>query len=417
VAAIANTIASADRNESLTSPRCASETVRVAPAIGSYDTHVPDAGAGPPAAGTTPNGESSTRERRAAIDVDPRSAIPLAVAFAALLISVWFVRSVPRMVTTLAVGALIALALNPLVEALQRRTSWRRRDASAVVLTAFAIVFVAGLTLIAVPTVQQVRTLDDDVPELVQELEELPIVGGQLRDANASDEVEEWLDELPERLSVDTTPLEDAANSIADGVAAAFLTLLFAITLLVDGEYLVNNVKHLVPASRRPTAERLGTLVYAVIGKYIAGSLFVAGLAGVVMLAASLALDVPLAPLIGAWVAMTNMIPQIGGFLGAVPFVLFGATRGAGTAIACLVIFLIYQNIENHFLQPVIVGKAVHLSPPATMIAALVGVTVGGVVGALFAVPILGASKAVYLAVRDERAPPGAAPEPAKNAR
>ena len=57
-------------------------------------------------------------------------------------------------------------------------------------------------------------------------------------------------------------------------------------------------------------------------------------------------------------------------------------------------------------IQPVIVGRAVKLSPPATMVAALIGVSAGGVVGALFAVPILGASKAIYLALRDERAPP-----------
>ena len=68
--------------------------------------------------------------------------------------------------------------------------------------------------------------------------------------------------------------------------------------------------------------------------------------------------------------------------------------------MACLAIFLVYQNIENHVLQPVIVGRAVKLSPPATMVAALIGVSAGGVVGALFAVPILGASKAIYLAVR-----------------
>ena len=189
--------------------------------------------------------------------------------------------------------------------------------------------------------------------------------------------------------------------TIADGIAAAFLTLLLAITLLIDGDYLVSLIRRVIPAENRPAADRMGTLVYDLIGRYIAGSLFVAALAGVVMLIASLLLGVPLAPLIGAWVAITNLIPQIGGFLGAVPFVLLGATQSPGVGLACLAIFLVYQNIENHILHPVIVGKAVKLSPPATMVAALVGVSAGGVVGALFAVPILGASKAIYTAVRD----------------
>jgi predicted PurR-regulated permease PerM len=341
-----------------------------------------------------------------AVDIDPRSAIPFALAFASLAVAVWFVRSVPRTLTALAVGTLVALALNPLVEALQRRTSWHRRAAATVVLTTFGLFFVTALALVTVPTIRQVNDLNKNIPKVVDDLEDLPIIGPRLRAQDASDEVERWLDDLPRRLSVNATPIENAAGSIADGVAAGFVTLLFAITALLDGEHLVQQGRRLVPTPHLPRADRLGRLVYEVIGKYIAGSVFVAVLAGLVIMSAALALGVPLAPLIGGWVAMTNLIPQIGGLLGAVPFVLLGFTRGAGTGIACLAIFLVYQNLENHVLQPVIVGRAVKLSPPATMVAALVGVSAGGVVGALFAVPLLGASKAIYLALRAERAPP-----------
>jgi predicted PurR-regulated permease PerM len=69
-------------------------------------------------------------------------------------------------------------------------------------------------------------------------------------------------------------------------------------------------------------------------------------------------------------------------------------------------VFLVYQQFENHVIQPVIVGKAVRLSPPATMVAALIGVSAGGVIGALFAIPLLGATKAVYLSVRGREPTP-----------
>jgi predicted PurR-regulated permease PerM len=406
VTANAPTIARADRSDSFTAARGDCATVRALSAIDSYDTDVADDTAGPSTDAIEPDFVAAATGSGAGIDLDPRSAIPLAIAVAVLAITVWFVRSVPRTLTALAIGALVALALNPLVEALQRRTSWARRYAASVVLIGFLVVFVVGVSLVTVPTIHQVQGIDNDIPNVVKDLEDLPVVGKQLRDENASDEVEQWLDELPDRLSVDAKPVERAVGSAADGLAAAFLTLLFAITLLLDGEQLVGNARRLVPESRRPAADRLGALVYQVIGRYIAGSVLVAVLAGSVMLIASLALGVPLAPLIGVWVAMTNMIPQVGGLLGALPFVLLGTTQGAGTGVACLAIFLIYQNIENHVIQPVIVGRAVKLSPPATMIAALIGVSAGGVVGALFAVPILGASKAIYLALREERAPP-----------
>ena len=118
------------------------------------------------------------------------------------------------------------------------------------------------------------------------------------------------------------------------------------------------------------------------------------------MLTGSLALGVPLAPLIAVWVAITNPIPQIGGFLGGVVFVLLAVTQGAVVGLIALAIFLVYQQLENHVLQPLIIGRAVRLSPPATMVAALVGVAAGGLVGGLFAIPLLGATKAIYLSTR-----------------
>ena len=120
------------------------------------------------------------------------------------------------------------------------------------------------------------------------------------------------------------------------------------------------------------------------------------------MLTGSLALGVPLAPLIAVWVAITNPIPQVGGFLGGARLRRCSASPRARVVgvIACLVIFLVYQQLENHVLQPLIIGRAVRLSPPATMVAALVGVSAGGLVGGLFAIPLLGATKAIYLSTR-----------------
>jgi predicted PurR-regulated permease PerM len=163
----------------------------------------------------------------------------------------------------------------------------------------------------------------------------------------------------------------------------------------------VAGARRLIPAPRRAYGDRLGRLVYNLIGRYIAGTLFIAVLAGLVMLAASLTLGVPLAPLVAMWVMITNPIPQLGGFLGGAVFVLLGLSQGAGVGVACLVVFLVYQNIENHVLQPVIIGRAVQLSPPATMVAALVGISAAGLVGGLFAIPLLGAAKAIYLSTRE----------------
>jgi predicted PurR-regulated permease PerM len=282
--------------------------------------------------------------------MDPRSAIPLAIAVALFAIAVWFIRSVPRTLATLAIAALVALALNPLVEALRRRTGWNRRAAAACVLVTAALIVAVGLALITVPTIHEVRDFNKQIPTTVRDLGRLPVIGPRLREARASEKVQEWLNDAPQHLSANSKPIEQAAGAIADGVLAGAFTLLLAITLLIDGEMLVDGFRRLVPERRRADADRMGRLVYQVVGRYIAGSLLVALLAGFVMLTSSLVLGVPLAPLIAVWVMITNPIPQVGGFLGGLVFVSLALTQGALVGVIALAIFLVYQQLENHVL-------------------------------------------------------------------
>jgi predicted PurR-regulated permease PerM len=334
------------------------------------------------------------------IDIDPRSAIPICIAFAILAVLIWLIRAIPRTLALMVIASLLAFALMPVVEALRRRTGWSRKVVAPIVLFGVGLIAVATIVLVAVPTIDQIREFNKDIPKTVDQLGDLPVIGPRLREADASEKVRKWIDEFPKRLDVNSTPVADAAATIADGIAATLFALLLAVALVLDGERLVNMGRQLVPSKRRPDADRFGRLIYDVVGRYIAGSLFVAGLAGVVMLIASLSLGVPLAPLIAVWVAICNPMPQIGGFLGAVPFVALGLAQSAVTGVTCLIVFLVYQQIENHLIQPLIIGRAVQLTPPTTMVAALIGVAAGGVVGGLLAIPLLGATKAIYMALR-----------------
>ena len=354
---------------------------------------------GPPET-ANPALESDSMPPRRFIDIDPHSAVPICVAFAILAVSIWFVRQIPRTLALLVVASLLAFALMPVVEALRRRTGWNRRYVAAIVLVGAGAIAITTIVLVTVPTINQIRQFNKDVPKTVNQLGDLPIIGPRLRQADASKKVREWLDGLPKRLDVNSSPIADAAGTIADGIAAALFALLLSITLVLDGERLVRMGRQLVPPRRRPDADRFARLIYDVVGRYIAGTLFMAALAGVVVLVASLALGVPLAPLLAVWVAICNPMPQIGGFLGAVPFVALGLTQSAVTGVICLIVFLIYQQTENHLLQPLIIGRAVRLTPPATMVAALVGVAAGGVIGGMLAIPLLGATKAIYMALR-----------------
>ena len=347
---------------------------------------------------TAPEAPRSPRLVRE-VDLDWRSVLVVLAAFVGLLAFRGLVRHLPRTITGLGFATILALAMNPLVAGLERR-GLRRAPAVVAVLSGIVAVFVVIGLLIVPPAVRQAQDLTGQRDRVIQDLGNLPLVGDQLREADVQSRIDKFLTELPERLSGDTTPLTKAARSLAGGVVATVVTLLLTVTMLLDGPRILRSARRLVPIDRRSRADEVARLTYRVVGRYVAGSLMVAVVCGVVILGGGLALGVPLAPLAAIWAALWDLVPQIGGAVGVIPFVVLGMTKGAGTAVACLAIFFVYQQLKHHVAGPVVIGQAVKLSPPATMVAALIGVSAGGVVGALIAVPVVGAVKAVYLEFR-----------------
>jgi predicted PurR-regulated permease PerM len=350
-------------------------------------------------------------DRGREVDLDWRSVLWVMVAFVALLAVTALIRGAPRAIAVLAVGTLLALALDPLVGRASRRLGGHRALGVSAVMAGLLLTVVAAGALLIPRAIDQGRDLSGETDRVVGQIEQLPVIGDDLARAGTADSVRRAIKSLPNRLEGEDTPLVGAAQTLADGLLVGLFTLLITVSLLLDGERLVGGARRLVPLRRRGQADRLGRLAYQTFGKYVAGSLLVAGVAGLAILAVGLILRVPLTPLLAIWVALFDLVPQIGGAAGGVPFVLLGFSRSATTGLICAVFFVLYLQFENHVLSPLIVGRSVKLSPPATMTAALIGVSAGGVVGALLAVPVVAAAKAAYLELRpgntDETEAPG----------
>lgn len=331
------------------------------------------------------------------VDLDWHSA-GLACAGVVGLVAVFAVVSATsRTLTWVVIGLLLALALDPLVDRLQAVAGVRRGIAVGGVLAGFFLAVSLVALLLGPETARQARTLSEDLPEVVDQLNDLPLVGESFERNDVPQKVEDWINDLPETLAGPDANLGDRAESILSGVLAAMATGLVVISLLLDGDRLVGAFQRLTPIRHRARLNRAGRQFYEIVGKYFAGSLFVAVLHGLYVLSVGLILGVPLAPMLGLWAAVASLIPQIGGALAGAPFVLLGFTEGATTGVICLIAFVLYLNFENHILSPIIVGEAVDLSAPTTMVGAIVGASVAGVPGALVSVPLLGAGKAIYL--------------------
>jgi predicted PurR-regulated permease PerM len=341
------------------------------------------------------------------LDLHWRTLLAVPVAVLALFAVFGVVRSTHQTLTWIVIGTVLAVALDPIVDKIQGRLNVRRGVAVGMVGGAVAAVGVGIVLFLGPPAVREARSFSDDIPGVVDRMGELPIVGGRLRESDAPARVQQFLEDLPGRFSNDDEPLVRIVDSIVGGALAALATVLVTFVLLLDGHRIIFGIRRGVPHAHRDRFDRVLDILSRTIGRYFAGSLFVAGLAGLMMLLVGLLLGVPLAPLAAIWTTLTNLIPQIGGFLGGSFFVLLAFSDSPTTGVLALIYFLAYQNLENHVIQPTIVGQAVNLSPPTTMLAALVGGAAAGVPGALVAVPLLGASKAIWLELRGEaREPP-----------
>jgi predicted PurR-regulated permease PerM len=316
--------------------------------------------------------------------------------FSFLLIGL--LRNTPASLTRIGVGVLLAFALDPVVVRARHRLGISRVAAVGLVSLGVAAVFAILVFVLGPPAIEQAEEFGRELPDTVEDLYTFPVVGGWLEDRNAADEVRDWAEDLPAQ--VDTDSITEIARSVLDGVLAAVMVLVVGLAVLVDGDRLVGRLLAALPDNIEPGAVRVGRVFSRTLGAYFAGSLLVASLAAIFILAVGLAFGVPLAPAAALWMLVVNLIPQIGGFLGGGFFVLLAVTQGVGTGIACLILFLVYQQFENHVIQPVVVGQAVDLSPPATMLAALVGGAAAGIPGALVATPLVGAGKSLYLELR-----------------
>lgn len=351
-----------------------------------------------------PGDAGRTPSDRIVVDVDPWSFVALALA-GGVALALFAVSALAKDVLTgIGVGVLLGMAVSPVVSRVQRRWGTSRGLAVVIVGTGLTLAVAAVVVLVAPAAVAQSQEFSDELPSTVRQFYSWPIIGDRLAEADAAGSVERWIEQAP--ADIDDATLARLGERLLGGVLSALIVVVTALGVLVDGEVVVRRFRTLVPAERRARTDRLGRIVYATFGSYFAGSLLVAVLAGLVTLSTGLVLGVPLAPVAGLWTTLTNLIPQIGGFLGASFFGLLAITEGPVPAVVGVAIIVAYQNLENHVISPAIVGRAVNLSPPATMLAVLVGAAAAGVPGALVATPLLGAVKAIYL---DEK---GVTPEP-----
>ena len=338
--------------------------------------------------------------------------IGVVLAAAIVIQVVWVTRSV---IIWALIALFLAMALNPAVEVLLRR-GMRRGPAVGIVFVGAMLVTV-GIAATFVPTlIREVNDLADAVPGYINDLTS---GRGRLGFLERDYQIVERAREAIKKSGVGgVLGLSNAAlgvtKSVVNAVIATLTIAFLTLFMLLEGPVWVERIYSLISEPAQPRWRKVGGDIYRTVGGYVTGNLAISLIAGVVSTAVLLGLGVPYAVALGVIVALLDLIPLAGATLAAIIVSAVGFLHSTTAGIVLVIFFILYQQLENNVLQPLVYGRTVQLSPLICLVSVLMGAELAGVIGALGAIPFAGSIQVIvvdWLAHRRQKLedPPGAA--------
>ena len=316
------------------------------------------------------------------------------------------------------VAGFIALLLNPLVIVLQR---WKvkRRGWAVTIVTFWAVVVFAGLALaFGLPLANGIADLAHTLPSYVNQAEHgRGWIGHLVRRYH----VQHWVSTNAPKLVSVGQGLAKPALSLGKGAFSLLLTLLtifvLVVLLLLEGTKMRQGILGLMQPRRAQRYSRIAREVSQSVTGYMLGNFLTSIIAGVVVLVTLMTLGVPFPFLWALWVALVDFLPMIGGALAGIPVVLFATAHSLTAGVVTLIVFLVYTQVENHVLNPIVMSRTVKVNPLLVLVSILVGAEIGSwiggifgaFVGALLAIPGAGALQVLIRELWQATAPETAA--------
>lgn len=337
-----------------------------------------------------------------------RAAGPVQVSFTAKTVVVWVSITIGALlvfallylaldaITSILIAALFAMALNPAVDALVARGLRRGHAAAVVFVIAFATLGALGLLVIP-PLVTATTDFVEDLPRYLRDLD---AERGPLAFLERRFHLGERLVDVYEQGGIAALfglerPGADAARTAASTAVAVIAVPFLTFFMLLDGKRWIDGFLDAVPAGSRPRWERVLDGVYRTVGGYVTGNLLISLIAGTVAAVTLFATGVPYALPLAVIVAILDLIPLVGASAAVVACGVAALSQGVLETVIVVAVLLVYQQVENHVLMPIVYGRTVQLSALAVLVAILIGAELAGVLGALAAIPVAGSISVV----------------------
>lgn len=306
------------------------------------------------------------------------------LALIALLVLLWKLRT---LVAWTLIALLLALAAYPVMDWLTRHGFKRGLAVLVIVIAVLGVLATLVATVVPIVVVQG-RELVERAPDLLGRLEEAGPIEWLNQRVHIVDSIQ---NELREWSASAAGPAIAIAGRILHGLAGIVTVLALTSFMLLFGDDLLERGFAFASPEHRAHYRELGLRMKKVVGGYVLGSFVVASIGGVVIGLTTLILEVPYFVALALVMIVLGLIPFLGSAIAAVLIVGVTLTSSGTTAgIIVMIVYLIYQQIENHVLHPIVQRHTIRMNPLLITLALLAGAILAGILGTLLALPIAG---------------------------
>src|SRR3954463_6119710 len=328
--------------------------------------------------------------------------VTLLLALGAVL---WIIYVSRQVLSWIFVSVFLALALNPAVEKLQRPGGFGKRGAAAGVIYLAALAALVGLGFLLIPPLaDQISKFADAAPGYVSDVTHGK---GPLGFLETKYHVREKVQDLFQHGGGAAKLAGGTVLSLTQSVVTAivgFVTIAFmTFFMILEGPTWLDRFYSLMSPESEERWRDVGQRVAQTVSGYVTGNLLISVIACTATSIVLAIMGVPYALALGLVVAILDLIPLAGATLAAIIVGTVAFLTSITAGVVVVVFFVVYQQLENHLLQPLVYGRTVQLSPLAVLIAVLIGTEVAGVLGALGAIPIAGTLQILLIDWRNHR--------------
>jgi predicted PurR-regulated permease PerM len=316
---------------------------------------------------------------------------------AAIVGGVWLLGRIWPILMALVVGLVLFGTFHPLIRSLENK-GWSRGWATAA-LVLLSLVVTGGLALVIVPSLwQQVMSLFQDLPKLQAHAAHLaarfPITKGFAPQISQL--------KLDSLATGSVAQVFDLSSRMLAGLGYALTAVVLAIYFLIEPKHIETIAFLMTPRQHHVRLARVLQQTEVIVGGYVRGQLITSAAMFIFSLGLLAALRVPNPLALAAFAAITDVLPFVGGLLATTPAALAAITRGPWVVLAVVVAMGVYQEVESRLIVPRVYGRVLRLSPPAVILALLIGGELMGILGALLALPVAASIRMLITELRVE---------------